>query len=274
MPIFISPKKFVKNRIWGTRDDSAFCRAFNLYTAKNKSWKITVSFDDGFYRVTDTEGYEIAVLHRDRLPLYKRGIRHRAKSLLRDYMIDPSMIEAGDVVIDCGANIGEIGVGLMLEGITARYIAFEPGLEEFRACQTNNPASECLNLGLWNEDGTLTFYNKSDTADSSLIEISDYDSVTTVTTTALDRFCADHGIDTIKVLKLEAEGAEPEILQGAERMIARTRFIAVDCGFERGVAQTSTLPQVANYLIKRDFELKSLRKDRLTALFENTALSR
>ena len=43
------------------------------------------------------------------------------------------------------------------------------------------------------------------------------------------------------LLKVEAEGAEPEVLQGLKKNLSRVEFITVDCGFERGLNQKSTI---------------------------------
>ena len=39
----------------------------------------------------------------------------------------------------------------------------------------------------------------------------------------------------IKLLKVEAEGAEPEVLLGTAKILKRIEFISVDCGPERGL---------------------------------------
>ena len=73
----------------------------------------------------------------------------------------------------------------------------------------------------------------------------------------------------IKCLKLEAEGAEPEILEGLAEKINMIQFISADLGFERGVKCESTLLPVTNYLLSRNFEIVSLNYDRVSVLFRN-----
>lgn len=58
-------------------------------------------------------------------------------------------------------------------------------------------------------------------------------------------------------MKIEAEGAEPEILEGGVNALAMTDFVTVDCGFERGKEEASTLAPVANFLLRHGFELQS-----------------
>ena len=90
-----------------------------------------------------------------------------------------------------------------------------------------------------------------------------------VKTILLDDFVSQNHIASIKLLKLEAEGAEPEILMGAKQSLSRIQYIAADLGFERGVRQTSTLPEVANFLISNNFEIVDIAQGRIACLFKN-----
>jgi hypothetical protein len=85
------------------------------------------------------------------------------------------------------------------------------------------------------------------------------------------------GIDSyintkIKCLKLEAEGAEPKILQGLGEKIKLVEFIAADLGYERGVLFESTLAPVTNFLIKNNLELIDVDHKRVSALYKNILL--
>ncbi|MEO9527170.1 FkbM family methyltransferase [Roseibium sp.] len=251
-----------------------FLRLLDLYTKLNKSWKVAVSDGGRFFQVTDRQGNRLHIIHKNRLPFYKSGVPPRVNGLLDDYMIDRSALRDGDVFIDCGANIGEIGVGLGLTGKALRYIAFEPGQEEHGACSLNNPESSCEKTALWKETCVLKFYEKSDSADSSLIEFGGHETVTEVPATTIDAYCASRGVGAVRYLKIEAEGAEPEVLEGAVDTLRRTQFVTVDCGYERGFDQESTLPTVCNQLIRNGFDLVRIQESRLIALFENKALEK
>lgn len=50
----------------------------------------------------------IFVSDRKRLELYQGGIKHRQNWILRDYRLPTDLIRKGDVVVDVGANIGEL----------------------------------------------------------------------------------------------------------------------------------------------------------------------
>lgn len=266
-------KKILRNFIFGLESLDNFSRLFNLYARasrilnKKSPWKVETEIKNGVIVVTDDERNSISILHQRRVGFYRYGVKRRVTDLLSDYFIFPDEIEDDDVVIDCGANIGEIGLGLKLAGKTIRYIAFEPGHGEMSRCRLNNPDSTCEQLALWHEKTTLNFFEKSNTADSSLIEFSGYENVKTIGTTTLDAYCLENGIEKIKVLKIEGEGAEPEILRGAEDTLKRVKYICVDCGPERGLAKVPTLPTVCQFLLSRGFMFDKVSSNRLIARF-------
>ena len=72
----------------------------------------------------------------------------------------------------------------------------------------------------------------------------------------------------VKLIKIEAEGAEPEILQGLKN-ISLVEYITIDCGFERGVEEQSTISDCSNYLIQNGFEFIDFGYPRIVALFRN-----
>ena len=133
----------------------------------------------------------------------------------------------------------------------------------------NHPDSEILNLGLWNEKNKLDFYVKSDTADSSLFQIEDYIDIETINVDRLDNIINYEKYELIKLLKIDAEGAEPEILMGASKLLNKIKYITVDVGPERGLLQESTDKETTEFLLNNDFTLLYENRERQTILFEN-----
>ncbi|MGB3689776.1 MAG: FkbM family methyltransferase [Jannaschia helgolandensis] len=206
------------------------------------------------------------------------GLAARATDLRGQYVLDGVPFEEDDWIVDIGANIGDLS--LCFRGLesgasmSVNFIAFEPSPKEFAALERNlaaNPAlasHECHNLALWSDDSeALTFYVKSEEADSSLIPITGATHKIKVPTARLDHVLPKR---TYKLLKLEAEGVEPEILEGATEILPHFRFITADLGFERGTELDSTLPQVTNFLLQRGFEVVGYEGSRHVVLFRNT----
>lgn len=218
-------------------------------------------------RVSDKTG-AIEVCRRSRLWLYKRSVARRLSLLQHTYMLDALDVIPGGAFIDCGANIGELGWYARAKGLD--YHPFEPEALEADCCDANNFAGEprTNRLALWSETTTLTFYSKPNSGDSSVFEVDHFVDRRDVPAVTLDDYVARAGIDRVAVLKVEAEGAEPEVLAGARSTLERTHYVTVDCGFERGLEAASTAVPVINFLMERGFRLREWNADRITFLFE------
>jgi len=236
---------------------------------------VTVSFDSEHQLYITHDDEDHAIAHPRRLTKLFNGHRARGRRLVYEYLLDRVPFEDGDWIIDAGANTGDLCLAFRALGKRVNIEAFEPSPGEFAALRSNLETCSSVidfdahQLALWNEESDgLTFYVKSGSADSSLLPIDDADGVVTVPSARLDDMFAE---DTrrFRLLKLEAEGVEPEILEGATSLLARIEYVAADVGFERGKEQESTLPQVANILLERGFEIVGFEYGRLTLLFRN-----
>jgi FkbM family methyltransferase len=214
--------------------------------------------------------YEMAFFHEAQAYYAcKRGFKRRAEILAETYFLNLIDFKPNDVVIDCGANVGELKLCFTERALPVEYIGVEPSPLEFRCLEINVAPSQAINAGLWSSSGELDFFVSSQMADSSLIEPPHYDEIIKVKTRRLDELFA--GRERIKLLKLEAEGAEPEVLRGSDGILPRIEYISADVGFERGKDQTSTMAAVTNYLLARGFEVVEIGYPRLTVLFRNVA---
>ncbi len=199
----------------------------------------------------------------------KRGIERRLEILGETYFLSSIPFADGDLVVDCGANVGELKYYFVERGLDVEYIGIEPAPLEYACMKDNVAPSEAWNVGLWHEDGELAFYLSSQMADSSLIKPPQYDSVVKVPVRRLDSLLPGR---RIKLLKLEAEGAETEAIVGAAGILENIEYVSADVGWERGIDQASTLPAVTNILLGRGFELVAIGQRRLTALYRNKAI--
>lgn len=214
------------------------------------------------------------VARRSRINWYVKGVHKRLERLGAEYGLESVPLQRGDLAIDIGANIGEFS--LLLESAGLNVVAFEPDPSEFLALERNiGVRSAAHAIALWNENGTAEFFQANDHGDSSLIRPITAERISTkVRTMKLDTFMegSDYMKRKIKIIKLEAEGAEPEILEGAAKTLERVEWILADVGFERGVKAESTLPAVVHTLVHKGFQLVSVRPGRLVAIFKNLNL--
>jgi len=129
-----------------------------------------------------------------------------------------------------------------------------------------------LQKGLSNESGRLSFYISSGTADSSLIEPPSYSERVDVDVISLSELFVDLKIDRCRLFKLEAEGFEPEILDGAAAVLPMIDYISIDGGPERGMGEEKTFCNLANKLLDNDFEMVDINGPQYRALFRNKSL--
>lgn len=204
---------------------------------------------------------------------YTEGIDSFLGKLAAQYIVDAIEIRPGDWVVDCGANVGEVSSWLLKKQPGLNILAIEPEAMEANCADMNifDGQARTIRKVLWKEDTVLKFYSCGETADSSVFEIDQYQRVTEVPAIRLDSLLATFNPPRVRLLKLEAEGAEPEILEGAQQWLSRIDYIAADLGPERGRKQEQTATPVINYLLARGFDLVDMRFDRVICLFKNRA---
>jgi FkbM family methyltransferase len=254
-------------------DGKRFADRFNLC---NRRWRYPISLswdqENRVYICRDGDN-EIRVTRKERVQRYFHGINFKLKRLaIDDYLLRSVPLAPDDLVIDCGANVGEIGKFLR-ETRGCRVVSIEPDPDEFRSLCANNPNNQNYNVALWESDGELPFYRKNATGDSSLFAPPGDFSLAAVRTTTLAQLMSEAGIARVKLLKLEAEGAEPEILRGAKDRLEDIDYISADVGPERGIREDATAVPVINYLLSRGFELVDMTFDRVVCLFRRRGLA-
>ena len=69
------------------------------------------------------------------------------------------------------------------------------------------------------KEASINFYLNEKDADSSVIQPIKFDTIKKIKVIKLDDYIQKEKIQKIKLLKIEAEGFEPEILEGCEKNI-------------------------------------------------------
>ena len=114
--------------------------------------------------------------------------------------------------------MGELAISLQINDIYCNYIGFEPDPVSFKALKKNVLPYNYLiyNFALSNIEENRKLYLNTDGADSSLIYFGTDNSID-VEAKTLDSF----NYDKIKLLKIEAEGAELEVLKGSITLLKK-----------------------------------------------------
>lgn len=246
----------------------AFSKRIN-FVGNILKFKSNFSYESGLYKVKSEEG-EIYICRPQRFNYYINGVKHRLDFLLKEYLLDTIDFGSDDLIIDVGANIGELSLSL-IRNFGVNVIAVEPDQVEFQALRHNLPNSVLVNKALWFETSTISFYLANVSGDSSLFKSKESNSKVLIETTTLDVILKNHiKLDKrIKLIKLEAEGAEPEILDGiSQENINLVDYISVDVGPERGISNDNTLIEVIDRL-SSNFKLIKFGTPRMVALFKN-----
>lgn len=191
------------------------------------------------------------------------------KRIYESYCLEYVSFEEGDVVVDCGANVGELNLALFLNGKKIKYIAFEPDEKTFKCLSLNSEKfdTEIYNIALSNQEGETNFFLDNEGGNSSLVDFGTTSSVS-VSTRTLDSF----EFGKIKLIKIDAEGFEPEVLEGCINSIKKTELISIDFGAERGENQDTTIVEVNKFLYENNFELIKFSKYRLIGLYRNKSI--
>lgn len=238
---------------------------YNLFSLLNKSPN-RIYFKENYYYNTEVNW---RFYHKKQgLYAYGGGFKKRKNELLSIYLIKNLEFKDDDIIIDVGANNGDF---YLCFDKKIKYYGYEPSPIVFSNLQYNVKNQNLYNLGVSNSEGNkIDFYLNDEFGDSSILPINNYTKKISIETTTLDKEI-DKIQQRIKLIKLEAEGFEPEILQGLKKYLNYVEYITIDCGFERGIKQESTIAECSNYLIKNNFKMIDFFfvAPRIVTLFKN-----
>ena len=185
----------------------------------------------------------------------------RKISLISEYKIS--------VVLDVGANIGQYTKRLRYLGYAGRVVSFEPLRSEYAELESQasgDPAWHTRHYALGDYDGVQEINIAENSVSSSLlnvlpqhidsapkarsigkqtIEIQKLDSV-------FDEICSS---EDIPYLKLDTQGYEMPILEGAERSLDKIQTIQLEMSLTQQYHGETLLPEMTIWLYARGYEL-------------------
>lgn len=147
-------------------------------------------------------------------------------------------------LFDVGANVGDWTLLAARHAPQAELHAFElvpPTAERLAARVGDHPRVHVNEVGLSDAEGEVQvrFYPRSTELSSMVTAFGgdDFEWRTARTTTG-DRYCDEHAIDRIDLLKIDVEGAEQLVLRGFEQRLRSGAVAAIQ--FEYGQANALT----------------------------------
>jgi FkbM family methyltransferase len=136
----------------------------------------------------------------------------------------------GDLVVDCGASMGDLENYFRQNQLQINYVGFEANPHDFICLKMNVGSEKSQNIGLWNQVGSIPFYVNDAFASSSFIQPPEFTEIVNIPASTLS---VQFPNQKIRLLKLEAEGAEPEVLEGALEILRNIDYLSADVGPER-----------------------------------------
>lgn len=143
------------------------------------------------------------------------------------------------VVFDVGANVGDWTAEALRINPSASYHCFEPTDAAFRRLTDRRfPSNVRLNqaaVGAASEERTMFVFGEAEGA-NSLYRREGLDATPTagetIRVTTIDSYCESEGITSIGFMKIDVEGHEVSVLEGAASMLAagRIEFIQFEYG--------------------------------------------
>ena len=144
------------------------------------------------------------------------------------YSLGDNHVKPGDVVLDCGANIG-VTVHEWLKAGARLVVAIEPAPENIE-CLRRNYRDEIAAgkvivypKGVWDKDDWLTLHvdPHNSAGDSFMIQRPGAREEAKVPLTTIDKMVEELKLDRVDFIKMDIEGAEVKALQGGRATIAK-----------------------------------------------------
>jgi FkbM family methyltransferase len=155
-----------------------------------------------------------------------------------DDVVSPGVLGPAPLIVDVGANVGQFANAAKLFFPEARVVSFEPDPETYADLQINTHGRrdvELHNVGLGDRDEVMMFYRHELSVMSSFSaqtdEMAHHRGSTELPVRRLD---AVLGPDVRPdLLKIDVEGSERQVLQGAWETVARSRYVLIELSLGR-----------------------------------------
>jgi len=186
----------------------------------------------GVHQVVSVGGLTLDLLDAD----YGDIAKLVAPEATEHYGLDVIPFEPGDVVLDIGAHVGTMSIYLAKRYPGLRILAFEPIRDNYDRLLRNIEANgvgasvTAINLAVTADGRTLTLNaDRRNTGSASAYANAGVDGhgwTQMADSTTLADIWADYGLDRVRLLKIDCEGCEYEILQYAGEKLARVDYLS------------------------------------------------
>ena len=142
------------------------------------------------------------------------------------------LTRGGDVFFDVGANIGLYSLVASLSHPDIKVYAFEPDPTIFDCLKNNVEINHVNNVHLncsaiTNYDGDITLYLVPGASASTVEGFKKASEAISVPALSLDTFVTKNNISRVDLIKIDTEATEPQVLEGARKLIKRDQPIII-----------------------------------------------
>ena len=143
--------------------------------------------------------------------------------------------------IDVGANTGQYGLFMRSNGYTGKIVSFEPQKKPFEKLKRNADKDtnwEAHNIGLGDYDGNAVINISENSVSSSILDISEtlvkavaetkYISTEEIAVNRLDTFIGNNKLKDNFFLKIDAQGFESKIIEGAGNCFSQVHALQLE----------------------------------------------
>ena len=160
-----------------------------------------------------------------------------------------SFLQKGDAFIDVGSHLGYFSLlASSIVGKNGNVFAFEALTENFQKLKTNKEINNFTNLHIHNNavsdcnDSVKFYFNSDNDGGHALWNVAEHpfneksrtnNDVREVKSLILDQFVDSPGIEKVKIIKIDTEGAEAKVLRGAKKLIQKTAVPIIICEYNK-----------------------------------------
>ncbi len=171
-----------------------------------------------------------------------------------------------NTIVDAGANKGQFALASSNRFPDANIFSYEPLPETFELLQKNTRRSErikCFNYALGNESGTINFYQNNYSHVSSALKIdpdntnAGYDQgvkdVLRVPVYRLDELPERVPYESPSLLKLDVQGFERNVIEGAGSLLPKIDYILLEVSFEPLYEEQPLFLDLHDFLVSKEY---------------------
>ncbi len=226
-------------------------------------------------KIISLSGYELRGI--------KSKVAHNDYNAIHKFLISEVLKCEEPVIFDVGANDGESIERFKKIFSKSKIYSFEPDDNAFQRLKKNyynKENIEIFDFGISNRDGNQQFYSYDHDKISSLMQLDansklfksrkiaknsgeDFEKLKDIKILKLDSFVKDKNIPRINILKIDVQGYEPEVIEGAKYLIENNKIdiIEMEIILGYGYSKSISFYDIEKNFIKQEYKLAAINYD-------------